>query len=139
MMVARRVSYALLSIFFSFFMVFSVGAQGEFLPNATSNFIFVLFYRSTCSHCQHFSPVLSEYAKAHRIEVLSVNVDSPEFSDWRSIFLSDHQSVVPKLFLVKKLKKTIFEVSVGDLPRTELSSRMNLLIEKIDSYERNRL
>lgn len=123
------------------FLVYQTNASNAFEPSskesAVSNFSFVLFYRQSCPHCQRFGPVLAEYARAHQLPVLSVNVDEPEFLAWQSIFLSDQKKVVPKLFLINRAQQTIFEVSIGDLSNTELSFRMRTLITKIQDYERN--
>jgi type-F conjugative transfer system pilin assembly thiol-disulfide isomerase TrbB len=95
---------------------------------------FVLFYMSTCPHCQRFDPVLRSYAETHSIPVLAYTLDGislPSFPN--SIyptdvevrhFFPDAPPEVPTLYLMDIETHKIIPVLQGEASADQLAMRM---------------
>lgn len=105
----------------------------------------VLFYGSSCPHCQRFAPVIRQYAKAHQVLVLPLSLDNkalpgfqdflPATTEWLTAAFKDRPIEYPALFIVNPDAKTLYPVSIGALDSFELEARMQALIPRIRAYE----
>ena len=111
--------------------------------------VFVLFYRSTCPHCQRFDPVLKQVSDQTKIPVIAFTTDGialPAFPNSRAInqdvithFFGENTDIkVPTLFILNRLNGNAYPVSEGELNILDLIHRLNELAPKIWQYEENK-
>ena len=106
-------------------------------------FSFVLFYRSTCPHCQRFAPVLSQFAADYGFRVYSYSTDGqalPEFpnsmpmtTQVEQTFFSSPNIEVPSLFLINVKTMKAYLVDQGEMSYADLQNRMKLFISIFNS------
>lgn len=105
----------------------------------------ILFYASSCPHCHQFAPVLKSWADRNKAEVLALSFDNkplPEFpqflpatTEWINDAFQGAPIQYPALFVVNPKTKALYPVGLGSMTSEELSSRIEVLIPKIASYE----
>ncbi len=105
----------------------------------------ILFYASSCPHCHQFAPVLKSWTDRNKVEVLALSFDNkplPEFpqflpatTEWINDAFQGAPIQYPALFVVNPKRKALYPVGYGSMTSEELSSRIEVLIPKIASYE----
>lgn len=107
----------------------------------STNYKFIYFYRSSCSHCQRFSPVLSRYSIDEKIAVQAFTFDginSSYFPQSTQVsqnlvreYFAGSTIAVPALFVINTANLHVYPVASGELSYIELADRMDALIPKI--------
>lgn len=114
-----------------------------------NDYIFVLFYRSTCPYCRAFDPILKSFADHYGFNVEAFTTDGeslPSFPNSTPIdptivqafFGVGAELEVPTLFLLNTQNGHVYPVSTGALSKEELFNRMNELAPKIVQNESNK-
>lgn len=106
-----------------------------------NRFAFVLFYMSTCPHCQRFDPILKAFSSENHIPVLAYTLDGnalPSFSNSFTPtkneiqkFFPTENPVVPTLFLMDQKTHRIYPMMRGEATGTQLSQRYDQLQHSI--------
>ncbi len=106
-----------------------------------NRFAFVLFYMSTCPHCQRFDPILKVFSTSNHIPVLAYTLDGnalPSFpnsftptKNEVSKFFSNEAPVVPTLFLMDQKTHRIYPMMRGEAAQYQLSERYVQLRDSI--------
>lgn len=101
-------------------------------------YAFVLFYMSSCPHCQRFDPILKSYALHNHIPVLAYTLDGQSLPSFPSsirpiqseiaMFFGKTIPMVPALFLMDNKKKTILPVLKGESSYLQLKSRIQQIL-----------
>ncbi len=97
----------------------------------------VLLFQSTCPHCQHFDPVIADFAKRYGFHVYAFSLDGGALPDFPDPLLATQaviskfapyfpggQIVRPAVFLVNTQNTQVIPVSVGEMPETDFASRV---------------
>lgn len=92
------------------------------------------FYRSDCSYCTQFGPVLSGLARTHGYKVLPISLDgkAPPSGDFPEFVTDQGQAAqlgvesTPSVYLVHPERNEVLPVAFGILAFTELESRILL-------------
>ena len=110
------------------------------------HFTFVLFYMSTCPHCQRFDPILRSLIDRYHFNVQAYTLNGASLPSFpNSIqpslqisesFFGDKGAKVPALFLVNNKNLNAYTVSIGEASRAGLVSRLNELAPKIIAFEK---
>jgi type-F conjugative transfer system pilin assembly thiol-disulfide isomerase TrbB len=113
-------------------------AKIDINQNKSENrFAFVLFYMSTCPHCQRFDPILKVFGVENHIPILSYTLDgnalpsfpnsfTPTKNEVLKFFPSENP-VVPTLFLMDQKTHRIYPVLRGEATQEQLSHRFEQL------------
>jgi type-F conjugative transfer system pilin assembly thiol-disulfide isomerase TrbB len=112
------------------------------------NYEFVLFYRTNCPHCISFEPILKLYSDNSHIPVRAFALSNKASTAFPNSIAVSQELVdqyfgkganvaVPTLFILNKNNLHAYPVSRGSLTYLELTNRMNQLVPKILSVERN--
>lgn len=106
---------------------------------ASSKDALILFYTSSCPHCQRFAPIVKAYSDQHRLPVLAYTLDGENLSVFPETvvpnafemqrFFPDGHPVVPVLFWMNASIGRIFPVLRGEATFTQLQIRMQKLKE----------
>ena len=117
--------------------VFARETVSVYTQNNAPREAFILFYLSSCPHCQRFDPVLREYAEQHHIPVLAYTLDGKSLPSFpRSVlptpaekhrFFPNGNAVVPTLFLMNFDQHKIMPVLQGEANPNQLARRMKRL------------
>src|SRR3990167_9787373 len=96
------------------------------------NFSLVLFYRSSCQHCQRFAPILSQFSKEFGFQVYAYTTDGNALSDFpesmnatasiEKTFFQNNNIVVPSLFLVNVKTMQAYMIDQGEMSEEELQN-----------------
>lgn len=96
---------------------------------------FFYFYRSNCTFCEKFSPILLEFIKQHRLSILPISIDG-ETNEMFKYFKRDNGiseqwgvSHVPALFAVSPHRKEVIPIAFGLISQAELEQRFLMLAE----------
>lgn len=111
-----------------------------------SNHGFVLFYASTCPHCQEFSPVIKRWTDENHADILPLAFDNlplPEFprfapatTEWVNTAFQGSPIQYPALFIVNPKHQTMYPVGFGSMSIQELDERVASLIPQIIAFEK---
>jgi len=112
-----------------------------------NDYAFILFYRTSCSHCRKFDPTLKQFSINTNIPVKAFTLDGgvlPSFPDSINItqnvieqyFGKDANIAVPTLFIMNKKSLHVYSVSSGEMSYVDLVIRMNQLTPKMVQVER---
>lgn len=106
----------------------------------------ILFYGSLCPHCKQFAPILKRWATHHKVEVLPLSLDNqplPEFpqflpatTEWINTAFGSTAIQYPALFLLNPTTNALYPVGFGSMTDAELTNRLEMLIPKIEAYEK---
>jgi len=113
-----------------------------------NDYIFVLFYRSTCPYCRAFDPTLKSFADHYGFNVEAFTTDGESLPSFPNSTPIDPKIVqaffgvgaeleVPTLFLLNTHNGHVYPVSTGALSAEELLNRMSELAPKIVQNESN--
>ena len=101
----------------------------------TRNYTIVVFYESTCPHCQRYTPILKAFADDYGFTVYPFSVDGPTLPAFpKSLpvnpgilhtFFPTGQVVLPTAFLVNKQNLMTYPINVGEMAMPDLISRMD--------------
>ena len=105
--------------------------------NNPARFAFILFYMSSCPHCQRFDPILRVFSEKNHVPVLAYTLDGKSLSSFpNSInpdqseilkFFPNKNPVVPTLFLIDEVNHKIYPVLQGEATMDQLSMRFSQL------------
>ena len=97
-------------------------------------YAFVLFFESTCPHCQRFAPILKEWADQHHFHVYAFTLDGkglpsfphpiPAVSSIKQTFFGTAPIETPSLFLVNVQTNNALPIAQGEMSRAELNAVM---------------
>lgn len=106
-------------------------------------FAFVIFYRSTCPHCQRFVPVLSQFATDYGFKVYPYATDGhalsalpntmPMTSQVEQTFFTSPNIEVPSLFLINVKTMKAYLIDQGEMSYADLQNRMKLFFSIFNS------
>ena len=113
----------------------------SFNPNILAlkkDYAFILFYRSSCPHCQVFDPVLKAFTDHYGFQVLPFTTDGislPAFPNSTTItqsiineFFGENATIaVPTLLMMNKNNLHVYPVVEGEMNLMEFTDRMNQL------------
>lgn len=104
--------------------------------SVNSQFAFVLFYRSTCPHCQRFDPILKEFSQDYGFKVYAYTTDSaslPSFPNSMPMtetvektFFNSPAIEVPSLFLINVKTMKAYLIDQGEMSYQDLDNRVTL-------------
>lgn len=105
------------------------------------NFSLVIFYRSSCPHCQRFAPVAAEFSKAFGFQIYAYTTDGNALPDFpesmnatasiEKTFFQENNIVVPSLFLVNVKTMQAYLVIQGEMSEVELQNTIMQFFEKM--------
>lgn len=108
--------------------------------------MWLFFYASTCPYCHQLAPILKTWAKRQHATVIPLSFDNRPLAEfpyfmpatfaWVSAAYAGRPIHYPALFVVNHTSHHLYPVAIGSLTESELDKRMQLLIPKIDAYER---
>lgn len=100
------------------------------------NFAFVIFYRSTCPHCQRFDPILKQFSQDFGFKVYAYTTDRnslpsfpksmPMTESVEKTFFSSPNIEVPSLFLINVKTMQAYLIDQGELSYLDLENRVKL-------------
>lgn len=106
--------------------------------------VFVVFFSSTCPHCKRFMPTLKQFTHDYHFKVYDYTLDGAGLSSYPNPLSPDQQTIhdffgndpieYPALFIVKKSNLTGIPVSVGEMPYAILKDRL-LQVKKMIQEE----
>lgn len=106
-----------------------------------NRFAFVLFYMSTCSHCQRFDPILKSFSSENHIPVLAYTLDGNSLPSFPNSFtptknevlkfFPTENPVVPTLFLMDEKTHRIYPMMKGEATLDQLSQRFDQIQSSI--------
>lgn len=112
---------------------------GFFSSSLAGSYSLVLFYKSTCIHCQREAPIVRNFSETHHLPLIAITLNGqvlPDLSD----SLEDQGeaqlygvTAVPALFLLDNTSHQAYSVSVGEISRPELQQRLTQLMARIES------
>ena len=108
---------------------------------------FVLFYMSTCPHCQRFDPILKSFSDQYGIGVTAYTVNGQSLPSFphsvkpsqkvlTSFFSNPSNAVVPALFIINVHNLHAYPVNYGEMSYQSLVVRMQHLRDEILNHER---
>ena len=110
-----------------------------------SHYQLVLFYLSTCPHCQRFDPMLQAFVNQHHWPITPYTLNGqvlPAFPHSQlpsptriQHFFPAGNIAVPALFLVNRTNYHAYTVSMGEATSSGLVRRLNQLAPVINHYE----
>lgn len=94
----------------------------------------VLFFKSTCPHCNRFDPVIADFARQSGFHIDAFSTDGGSLPDFQNPlpatptvldkFFPDHNIIVPAVFLVQKNTMQIIPISEGEISENDLAARL---------------
>ena len=94
----------------------------------------VLFFKSTCPHCNRFDPVIADFGRQSGFHIDAFSTDGGSLPDFEhplpatptvlNKFFPDHNIIVPAVFLVQKNTMQIIPISEGEIPENDLAARI---------------
>lgn len=96
------------------------------------------FYRSTCTYCQRFAPILKNFAKRNGMTIVPITLDGvplPEFPDSKTDggqAAQFHVTVTPSLFAVNPYTQKAFPVAYGLTSETELRDNIYKIVTRYE-------
>ena len=94
----------------------------------------VLFFKSTCPHCNRFDPVIADFSRQSGFHIDAFSTDGGSLPDFQNPlpatptvlnkFFPDHNIIVPAVFLVQKNTMQIIPISEGEIPENDLAARV---------------
>ena len=94
----------------------------------------VLFFKSTCPHCNRFDPVIADFGRQSGFHIDAFSTDGGSLPDFQNPlpatptvlnkFFPDHNIIVPAVFLVQKNTMQIIPISEGEIPENDLAARI---------------
>lgn len=101
-----------------------------------SKFAFVVFYRSTCPHCQRFDPILKQFSQDYGFKVYAYTTDGnslpsfpksmPMTTTVEKTFFNSPNIEVPSLFLINVKTMKAYLIDQGEMSYQDLNSRVAL-------------
>ena len=108
--------------------------------------VLVVFFSSTCHFCQGFVPVAKQWAESEQWQVIPITTNGaslPTFphpipidAEIKAHYYAEKPVVVPACFVLNIKTHQAYPVSIGALTLAELNERMNMLLPKIETYEK---
>jgi len=128
-------------------VVMLVSASAAGISSRTKSYELVLFYSFSCAHCAKFCQTLRAYSKQNQISVTAFKLTSNSCPYFPNSILVDQRTIdqyfgrgaqiaVPALFILNPYNMYLYPVSKGNLSYSELRERMDVLLLKIQKFER---
>ena len=96
------------------------------------------FYRSTCSYCKHFAPILKNFAERNGLTVIPITLDGISLDEFPNSKVDSGQSaqfhvtMTPSLFAVNPYTQKAFPVAYGLISETELRDNIYKIMKQYD-------
>lgn len=107
------------------------------------NYSIVVFYESTCPHCQRFTPILKAFSDEYGFRVYAFSVDGPGLPAFPKPlavntgivhnFFPTGQVVLPSSFLVNNATLMTYPINTGEMLMPDLVSRMDAIAADIQN------
>lgn len=94
------------------------------------------FYRSTCSYCQRFAPILKDFAQRYNLIIVPITTDGISLPDFPHSQIDQGQAerlkvtMEPALFTADPHTHRIIPVSYGLLSEDELRQRLLTIVQQ---------
>lgn len=105
------------------------------------NFAFVLFYRSTCPHCERFAPILAQFASDFGFRVYAYATDGqaiqsfpkamPMTAQVQRTFFNTPNIEVPSLFIVNTRTLQTYLIDQGEMSANDLQNTTQSFFQMI--------
>lgn len=95
------------------------------------------FYRSTCSYCRRFAPILKNFAERNNITIIPITLDGislPEFPQSKTDTgqaTQFHVTTTPSLFAVNPYTQKAYPVAYGLTSETELRDNIYHIMTRL--------
>lgn len=99
------------------------------------------FYRSNCSYCQRFAPILKNFVERHGITIIPISLDGiplPEFPSSKrdtGQAAQFHVTTTPSLFAVNPYTKKAYPVAQGLTSETELRDNIYHIMTRFEGQK----
>lgn len=113
--------------------------------NLSKDYVFVIFFRGDCVHCQRFAPVIKQFTEDYHVVLYPVSVNQQSIAMFNQSINADKQLidtyfpsgnvVVPALFLLNKNNNHAYTVTIGELSYADLQDRVSFISKKIMQLE----
>lgn len=111
--------------------------------NLSSNYYFAYIYRSTCPHCQKFSPILKDFSDSFHIKIRAYSLDNESIDSFDTTPLTPelfqtfyvaggYKPSVPALFLINRHTLEAYAVLFGEASPYQLARRVHELMRHIE-------
>lgn len=110
-------------------------------------FAFVIFYRSTCPHCQRFDPILKQFSQDYGFKVYAYTTDGssvpsfpksmPMTQTVEKTFFNSPNIEVPSLFLINVKTMKAYMIDQGEMSYQDLNTRVKLFFHLFSSQVMN--
>lgn len=105
------------------------------------HYALIVFFSSTCPHCQRFTPIVADFTSTHKIKVYPYTIDGNGVSTFpnpllatdevKTKFYQSMQVVVPAVFIVNTETMEIIPIDVGEESATEFERDMNNFVQSL--------
>lgn len=102
-------------------------------------YAFIVFYRSTCPHCQRFIPILSHFGKDFGFRIYAYSTDGqtlpalqntmPMTPSVEKVFFDSPTIEVPSLFLINTKTMQTYLIDRGEMDYGQLMDRVKLFFD----------
>jgi len=99
----------------------------------------LVFYRSTCPHCQHFIPVLAQFGKDSGFKIYAYSTDGqslpalqdtmPMTASIEKTFFDSPNIEVPSLFIINTKTMQTYLIDRGEMDYMELMNRVKMFFD----------
>lgn len=102
------------------------------LESLNDNYGVFFFYRSDCSYCHAYTPILKEFARKYGIKIIGVSMNGEYINGWEEGFINNGQAEklglvntpTPATILYDKRSKEVIPIGFGMLTISELEQRI---------------
>ena len=105
------------------------------------SYALVVFYRSTCPHCQHFIPVLAQFGNDAGFKIYAYSTDGqslPALQDTMPMtpsiektFFDSPNIEVPSLFIINTKTMQTYLIDRGEMDYTGLMNRVKMFFDML--------
>ena len=115
-----------------------IADQNEILANLSERYGLFFFYKTSCSYCHKFSPILKVYSDINKVTVMPISMDEGILPEWPETTFNKGEAAkfglmdkpVPALILFDSKEKRVIPVGFGLLTMDELTKRIVELVKQ---------
>lgn len=103
-------------------------------------YAFVVFYRSTCPHCQQFIPILAQFGKDFGFKIYAYSTDGkalpalqntmPMTTSVEKTFFNTPSIEVPSLFIINTKTMQTYLIDRGEMDYGQLMNRVKIFFDE---------